>query len=375
MNTSLPAAAPDTPAFTRISLLIYLLLIAYASWYPFSGWRDIGLHPSAFLSAPLPHYWTMFDAVTNVAAYLPLGMLAVFALYPMVRGFAAILLAACGGILLSALMEAVQTYLPSRVPSNLDLMTNATGCALGAIAGSLLTAPLLARGRFIQLQQQWFTPQAGRGMIVVALWPVAQIYPQAYLFGHGQILPILSGWFSSLADEELDFAALITSTEELTVQQYWLSETIMTASGLTGAALTLLCMLRRQAPRVRLLLLMVAAALVAKSLASALAFSPENAFDWLTPGAEGGLLIGTMMLAGLVFTGAMVQRRVAVLMLAISVAVANLVPANPYFASTLQAWIQGKFLNFNGATQFLSLAWPFLALWFLSHRSHRVMRK
>jgi hypothetical protein len=33
--------------------------------------------------------------------------------------------------------------------------------------------------------------------------------------------------------------------------------------------------------------------------------------------------------------------------------------------ATLQTWVQGKFLNFNGAAQFLSLLWPFFAVWFL----------
>jgi VanZ family protein len=36
-------------------------------------------------------------------------------------------------VLLSACMEAVQTYLPTRVPSNLDLLTNSLGVALGAL--------------------------------------------------------------------------------------------------------------------------------------------------------------------------------------------------------------------------------------------------
>jgi hypothetical protein len=41
----------------------------------------------------------------------------------------------------------------------------------------------------------------------------------------------------------------------------------------------------------------------------------------------------------------------------------------------MQAWIQGKFLNFNGAAQFLSLVWPFFALYFLWHPMHRQNRK
>ena len=77
------------------------------------------------------------------------------------------------------------------------------------------------------------------------------------------------------------------------------------------------------------------------------------------------------MLAGLSYAPPVAQRRVAALSLIIGLLVVNAVPANPYFLSTLQAWVQGKFLNFNGAAQLLSLVWPFVALWFLYHPAHR----
>ena len=51
--------------------------------------------------------------------------------------------------------------------------------------------------------------------------------------------------------------------------------------------------------------------------------------------------------------------------------IVNTTPANPYFVATLQTWVQGKFLNFNGAAQFLSLLWPFFAFWYLLLPSHR----
>ena len=72
-----------------------------------------------------------------------------------------------------------------------------------------------------------------------------------------------------------------------------------------------------------------------------------------------------LMLSGMVFTRPPIQRRLAVLMLLVSLLAVNSVPANPYFVATLQTWVQGKFLNFNGAAQFLSLAWPFITLWLL----------
>ncbi|RJG04872.1 hypothetical protein D3870_01500 [Noviherbaspirillum cavernae] len=371
-----PAAEhqPAGSAFARVGLLVYTLLITYASWYPFAGWHVIGVTPWAFLSAPLPHYWTWFDVLTNIVAYIPFGMLAVFALHPHVRGPFAILLAIAGGALLSGVMEAVQTFLPSRVSSNLDFFTNTGGAAIGAIAGVLLSRAFLEQSRLLQLRKEWFTRDAGRGLIVLAMWPLAQIYPQGYLFGHGQILPILSDWLSDWLATPVDLAAFFIQTQELTVQEYWLSETIITACGLTGALLTLLCLLRKHAPRLRLIAALAALVLIVKALANALLFTPENAFAWLTPGAKGGLLVGVMMVSGLAFARPVAQRRLAVVSLLASVVVANIVPINPYFTATLQAWLQGKFLNFNGAAQFLSLAWPFFALWFLLHPMHRLKR-
>ncbi len=354
----------------RIALVVYALLIVYASWYPFSGWRDIGLPPLDFLGLPMPHYWTGFDTVTNVLAYIPLGMLAVLALYPLLRGWPAMLVAAVLASLLSLLMEAGQTFLPSRVASNLDLITNAGGAAVGALLGRLATRPFLEESRLLSLRRLWFSQQASRGLTVLALWPLAQIYPQAYLFGHGQILPLLSGWLSDLLDRPVDLAALLRGGAQLSPEHYWLAETIMTATGLCGAVLTMTCLLRSKAPRVLLALAMVLCTLAAKALASAASFGPDNAFAWLTPGAQGGLVIGTLMLAGLFFAPVAAQRRVAILALATGLLVVNIVPANAYFLSTMQAWSQGKFLNFNGASQALALAWPLLALWFLTHPVH-----
>ena len=298
------------------------------------------------------------------------GVLMVLALYPRLRGLPALLLTVMAGILLAALMEAVQTYLPSRVPSNLDLFTNAFGVAVGAVLGTLVHHLFLEHSRLRTLRHQWFSDQASRGLIVVGLWPLAQIYPQAYLFGHGQLLPVLSGWLSDWMDTPVDLSQLFWEESNLSVEQYLLAEAIITACSLTGAVLALLCQMRNQAPKTGMALLLVAAALAVKTMASAILFTPDNAFTWLTPSAGGGLLIGAVMLAGLSMAPALAQRRAAIVALAISFFAVNLAPANPYFLSTLQDWVQGKFLNFNGAAQFLSLCWPFFALWFLTHHTH-----
>jgi len=367
-------AGPRASPVSRAALLAYFLLIVYASWFPFSGWRSSGLSPFAFLTLQMPRWWTGFDVMVNIVGYMPFGALIVLALHPRVRGMWAVLVAAVAGLLVSGTMEVVQNYLPTRVPSSLDLLTNAGGCLAGALLGAWFAPMLLDRSRLYLLRRRWFAAHASQGLVLVALWPLAQVYPQNYLFGNGQILPLLSEWLSGWLDTDIDLVTMLRGDSPMSVEQYWLSETIITACGMTGAALTLLCLTRRSAPRLPLMLSLMGAALVVKTLASSLFFAPDNALVWITPGAEGGFLIGLIMLAGLAFAPPEAQRRLAIVTLVLSLIVVNTIPANPYFVSTLQAWQQGKFLNFNGAAQFLGMAWPVIALWFLLLPSHRLNR-
>jgi len=374
MTETEDAAGPRASPVARAALLAYLLLIIYASWFPFSGWRSSGLSPFAFLVLQMPRWWTGFDVMVNIVGYMPFGILIVLALHPRVRGLWAVAIAAVVGLLVSGTMEVVQNYLPSRVPSSLDLLTNAGGCLAGAVIGAWFAPMLLDRSRLYLLRQRWFAAHASQGLVLVALWPLAQVYPQNYLFGNGQILPLLSEWLSEWLDTDIDLVTMLRGDVPMSVEQYWLSETIITACGMTGAALTLLCLTRRGAPRLSLMLALIGVGIVVKTLASSLFFAPDNAFVWVTPGAEGGFLIGLIMLAGLAFAPQVAQRRLAVVTLVLSLIVVNTIPANPYFVSTLQAWQQGKFLNFNGAAQFLDMAWPVIALWFLLLPSHRLNR-
>lgn len=363
-----PAAASS---FARVSLAMYALLIVYASWYPFAGWRDMGLGPFDYLWVKFPYYWTVFDVWTNIVGYMPLGALLVFAMFPRVRPWWALLPAILAGTLISAVMEAVQTYLPTRIPSNLDLATNALGVALGAFVGALSGRYFLQDSRLLAVRHRWFSGEASRGLVVIGLWPLALIYPQNHLFGLGHLVPPLSSFFSDLFDTPVDLATLWINNAQLRAEQYWLADLIVTACGLTGAALMLLLLLRKQAPRRVLVLLYLLACIAVKALASALFFAPENAFVWITPSAAGGIIIGAMMVGGLSFAPPTAQRRLAALALILSLLVTNFTPSNPYYISTLETWVQGKFLNFNGAAQFLSVLWPFLAIWFLYHPVHR----
>ncbi|MET3106858.1 VanZ family protein [Oxalobacteraceae bacterium GrIS 2.11] len=366
MQTAASVEHPSSP-LVRVALLAYTFLIVYASLYPFAGWHQFGISPLAYLSEPFPHYWTVFDVAIDIVGYVPFGILLVLACYPFLSRSWAAILCYVVGTLVSATMEAIQTYLPSRVASNLDLTTNSIGVLIGVILGCILTPWLLEKDLLKKIRQRWFVSNMSSGLIIVALWPFAQLYPQGYLFGLGQLVPILGKWLNDDLGIPIDLGEIIRHGTQLTVEQYWLSETIITCCGLIGAVLILLCLLQANAPKARLVTLLIVINLSLKTLALALLFKPENAYSWLTPGAEAGLIVGCLMLYGLAFTPAKAQRHLAVFMLSVSVVVINFVPANPYFADTMSGWVQGKFLNFNGAAQFLSVLWPWMAIWFLLH--------
>jgi hypothetical protein len=243
--------------------------------------------------------------------------------------------------------------------------------ALGAFMGPLMTRHMLERGYLLPLRRRWFSHEASRGLAILALWPLAQIYPQAYLFGHGHITPVLSGWLSQWMAQPIELSLLQKTGITLNAEHYWVLEAIVGAFGFSGALLALLCLLRNRSPKVWLTAGMLLSAFIVKSISAVLLFSPQNAFSWLTPGAKAGMVIGTLIVLSFFRSHPTTQRRFAIFALGLSVLVVNLAPINPYFSVTLQTWVQGQFLNFNGAAHFLSLVWPLMILWFLLHPVHR----
>ena len=60
----------------------------------------------------------------------------------------------------------------------------------------------------------------------------------------------------------------------------------------------------------------------------------------------------------------LVKRNFTLVVVALTFAtvVVNLAPANPYYAAIVQELNPGRFHNFNGLTQTIATAWPFLAV-------------
>ena len=156
MSSDIPRQQPPTSSpLARACLVTYLFLIVYASWFPFSGWQINSLITFGDVIRQWPHYWSAFDVGINIVGYMPLGLLLVFALYPIVRGGWALLCAILLGAAISAGMETGQYFLPNRVTSLLDFATNTGGTIIGAIEGSLLVNAILGNHKLDMLRQRW----------------------------------------------------------------------------------------------------------------------------------------------------------------------------------------------------------------------------
>jgi VanZ family protein len=335
--------------------LAYTLVILYASLQPFAGWRMPPDEVLGFLTAPWPRYITASDIALNVVAYLPLGAMLYVALRPPLAPAFALALATLLAAALSLVLESVQMFLPLRIASNVDLISNSAGAAAGALGVLLLTLwhnPLGAwRRRLVRAD----TP-GDCALFVVALWIVIQFHPSPLAFGSGNLRDALG----------------ITPLFMHTSQAYWLAETAVVALAVIvlGIIVSLLMQSRRYALRAMLLTLLLT--LAAKSVAAVMLGRGAGLLQWLTPGVAAGLAAGGVVVAVLVYLAPVPRTVVAMLCVVAGTVVVNIAPDNPY--QTLPAYMLSAqpthLANFGNIVRALSQCWPLAALLLLLALMH-----
>ena len=347
---------------------LYALTIAYASWYPFADWRDQGNAPWAFLFAPWPKYWTGFDVGINILGYAPFGALLAVAFFRRAATAHPWILAIAVAAFVSLLMEGLQAYLPARVASREDWLLNIAGAGLGAGAALLLErAGALERWNLIR--QRWFVPDAGGALVLLAVWPVALLFPTAVPFGLGQVwgrlLTNLHELLSPPTDVRqplLDF--LVQLLPPAPVGQTPLSpatELGCVAIGVVLPSLLGYCVIPAWHRRVLFGLSVLAMAVGVSTLSSALSWGPSHAWAWLTGVAQVGLVLGGLMAFMLSAVPWRTGCAIALVAMGAYLSMLNQAPESPYFAQTLQTWEQGSFIRFNGLAQWCGWLWPYAA--------------
>ena len=344
-----------------------VMVIVYASLYPFEDWRNQDIAPWSFVSAPWPKYQTLFDMGSNLLGYMPLGFWLSLAMLRSAKPhWAAVLLGFLGALGLSFFMECSQSYLPQRVPSHVDWLFN----TLGGLIGAVLAALLERRGwlyRWVQFRKRWLVPHASGSLVLMVLWPLALLFPTPVFLGLGNVTEKLLALLEDVWPQATLPTQLSQTLFALAPLPSWV-EMLSIAGSLSVAALLGMAVVREAWQRLSWVSLVVVLALFSNTLSASVTYGPQHTLFWLTPLTVAGLGLGWLSALLMVKLPAVVLMRTMLLLQTAVLCVVNLVPSSTYFAQTVQTWEQGKFIRFHGLTEWLSWGWPFaLMVWGVMH--------
>ena len=339
---------------------IYVVLIIYASLYPFTDWRTQGLDPWFFIFRPLPRYWSWFDVLTNIAGYMPIGFLWVLGCLRGGSGKHFVLYVVILVALLSGFMEALQTYLPSRRPSNLDWILNSLGGFMGAFVALVLERRGLIN-RWTQFKSDWFIKESRGGIVLLALWPLCLLFPAPVPFGLGQILERLQQSLSSW----INVPALTkwSMPGQMNMQPLEPGFEILCVSlGLFIPCALGFCIIKQRPKRMIFLVFVFLSGTLFTALSSAMSFGPEHGWVWLTWPTKAAMLLAFFTMSALVVCPSKICAALVLVALGVYLSLLNQAPLNPYFAQALSLWEEGRFIRFHGLIQWMGWIWPYAVM-------------
>jgi VanZ family protein len=340
---------------TRVSwhsgaLLVYLLLVAYASLFPFWPWRLPVLADFSLLLR-WPRHATTFDYTLNVLAYVPLGVLATLHAQRWRSLTASIVIATLLGLAIAGVLETAQLFVVGRVASVADITCNASGALLGAmlVSNPLGQATVDALHRFRE-RKLLPGPLGEMGLTLLALWFAAQLNPALPFFEAGNVADPTAG-------------APVARVAELVSLQ-----AAGVALNVVGFALFIGVLWREPRGSLRAVALWIAIAALLKAMAAAVMLRPQMALAWMDMVNLSGLLFGLAAFAPLRKLGLRGRAYLGVLAL---LAGALISKATSFYDAAAElarlfVWPYGQIGNFATLTRWLSEVWPIATLLFLA---------
>jgi hypothetical protein len=260
-----------------------------------------------------------------------------------------VLVAAALACVTSVAMEAAQMFMPARIASNVDVLTNGIGGLIGALAAPLFSPTRLIGMRLAQLRRAWFVYGAGAdiGLVLLCLWLGTQLHPTAQAFGTGNLRATF------------DLPVWIIHTPPLTLA----AEGAVAAFNVLGLGLIVIALTRAERPRFAAVAALLAAGFAAKGIAALAVAKSAGPLAWLTPGVAAGIMLAALLLYGVAKLRRRAQWVLAALSFAAAIAAINVAPLNPYQTVPPQLLVgPTHFLSFSGIVRALSELWPFLAV-------------
>ena len=355
----------------------WVLALAIGSLFPITSWTARGLDPLAFLTEPWPRWWTLSDVLLNVLAYVPFGLFGALATWPTAGARRSIVWTLVAGFALSLSLEALQNWLPSRIPSRLDVLANGSGTLIGAVSGALLAPRLIGQARLNAWFGRWFAAGSYSGWLLLAAWILSQLAPQSRLFGAGELqlpwsdlgtlnpMPELAGLTARLTPRLA--TGLTTELTGLTAAA--LLESLTVIAALVAVMLIVTRCTRSLAPRAIIAGFVILTALAGRTVLVG-TLMPEGATDhWASAGALGGLLCGALLALGASTLSERARRRALIAAVLTLLLTGPIKPELAFQNSAAMAWSTGPWRNVAGFQHGIASLWPALVLvWGLRRR-------
>jgi hypothetical protein len=243
-------------------------------------------------------------------------------------------------------------YLPSRISSNLDVLTNSAGTLIGALLAVSITSWIW----FYRCLTNWRSSlfhhgkEMDFGLALLALWVFGQINPSLPMLGNVFITEAVRQPFESPLPEPFGWWASIAVTLNLLM--------------LCALLLTLLRTPRRVVTTLLGVLSFVA---LVKFIAASLLLKSWALLLWINGEAMLGMLLGmTLLITVLQLPRMAVIGFGSVVAMCYFVIVNFVVDSNtPAAAMSIYHWHYRHLLNFNGLAQTLTMIFPFLLMFHL----------
>jgi VanZ family protein len=326
----------------------YAFFIVYASLSPFTGWQKRGLDFLDVLRAPLYLTYTPFDATVNFLAYLPFGLLITFKLRKNYSVGESVVAGCIIGIFLSVTMEFLQMYLPTRISSNVDLLTNSLGVFFGAIIAVSITSwtGIFLRGEYWRHHIFHQGKEVDFGLALLALWMFGQINPSLEMLGNISVGEFVRHPFEVPVAVEFDAWGIFA--------------VILNVMMLGSLMLTIL---RAQQKILGSLLTVLGIVIIIKLFAAAVLLKSWALLLWMNSEAVWGIVFGLVWIFIIQWTKNVIIS-VGVFSSLGSFLLVNFAPNsnNTLATKSLYQWQYGHLLTYTGLAQTIAMIFPLLLL-------------
>ena len=337
------------------SAMVWVLLLIYASLYPFGPLRMPSGETLREVFAFSRHV-IRSDVVFNIVAYVPFGTLLTLYFRSAGERGRAIAKAVAIAAVFSLMMETVQLFLPGRVSSLVDLLANTSGALLGALVFADPFYSLVSK-RLGELRERAVIGGAwgDAALVLLMLWLLAQLNPALPFFGAGDI------------GREIE-------PELATVQ--WAG----VAMAICGFALFISTVLQAESGSLRVTLLLLTAALWLKFAMGGIMLQPHSSPDWGNPGRMIALVAGILFFYPLRRLTRIGRVYLAFVLILAAALFSKVFGAYSPLEELLRLfrWPHGQLGSFATLTRFIHELWPFAAVVFLMalfvHDRHEARR-